>query len=341
MNYPSNPPTESWPRFRSAAGEVAFRAAYAAALALWPLPPEPQDVPTRFGPTHANACGPRDGPPLVLVPGGLMSAPYWYLNIAALAQRFRVYALDTIGDYGLSVLQRRLRDRHNCALWLQDVLDGLGLERAHLAGHSYGGWLACNLALLAPERVERLVLLAPADTLQPMRWGFFFGRVLPMLMFPARSRVGHFMQYVSATPHAAEAFKELVEQIYLGVKHIGLPHTVQPCVFRDDELRRIAAPTLVLIGDREVIYDPRAALQRATRLIPQVQTEIVPGAGHDLMRDQPTQVSQRIVDFLRAGGGPLATGELTQCACAVAQAPAEAVPQALVADLGLRHEQEG
>jgi pimeloyl-ACP methyl ester carboxylesterase len=130
-----------------------------------------------------------------------------------------------------------------------------------------------------------------------MVWGFFLGHVLPTLFIPQRARVGQFIRYVSATPDAAIVFKELVEQIYLGAKHIGLPRTVKPCVFRDDELRRIAAPTLLLIGDSEVIYDPQAALERAARLIPHIETGLIPGAGHDLMRDQPALVNGRILAF--------------------------------------------
>jgi pimeloyl-ACP methyl ester carboxylesterase len=284
--------------FGSPAGEAAFTAAYNATLALWPVTPEPMNVATRFGLTHLNASGPAGAPPLVLLPGGLMNSTCWYMNVANLSRHFRIYALDTMGDYGLSVLQRKLKDRRDSARWLEDVLDGLKIERAHVAGHSYGGWQACNFALLAPERVDRLVLLAPAETLLPI-WKFFYFHAMPVVMVPSRSRVNSFVQHVSATPDAAAAFKEVAEQIYMGVKTIHIPRTVAPTIFSDEELQRLVAPTLLLIGDKEVIYAPQAAFERAARLIPNLETELVQGAGHDLMRDQPARVDRSLIEFLQ------------------------------------------
>ena len=65
-----------------------------------------------------------------------------------------------------------------------------------------------------------------------------------------------------------------------------------PTVLSDDTLRRITAPTTVLIGDREVIYrgGPRAALARAKQLIPDVQTHLIAGANHMLTIDCPQEL---------------------------------------------------
>ncbi len=68
----------------------------------------------------------------------------------------------------------------------------------------------------------------------------------------------------------------------------------------DDTLRRISAPTTVVIGDREVIYrgGPRAALARAQKLIPDVQTHLMPGANHMLTIDCPEELSSTLAEAL-------------------------------------------
>jgi pimeloyl-ACP methyl ester carboxylesterase len=208
-----------------------------------------------------------------------------------------VYALDTLDEDGLSVPNRPFRDRAECAEWLKDVLDALSIERAHVAGLSYGGWLALNFALAAPERVEKLVVLAPANSLLPIRREFFL-RALPAMMLPLRFLGDSFMQWLFATPHAVKVFKELTEQIACGLKSFRPMPPVIPSVFSDDELRQVAVPALLLIGDKEVIYDPHAALERAARLIPHVETTLIPGAGHALIGDQPAQVDARMLKFL-------------------------------------------
>jgi pimeloyl-ACP methyl ester carboxylesterase len=63
----------------------------------------------------------------------------------------------------------------------------------------------------------------------------------------------------------------------------------------------LAAPTLVLVGEREVVFDPRRVLERARRLIPDVSAEMLPDAGHDMTFDHPEGVNERVLRFLQVG----------------------------------------
>ena len=65
-----------------------------------------------------------------------------------------------------------------------------------------------------------------------------------------------------------------------------------------EELRKIRAPVLLLIGDHEVIYRPEKAIQRATRLVSGLKAEIVPGANHSAQYTAPDFVNARILEFL-------------------------------------------
>ena len=89
--------------FRTPEGQARYFAAYDATLALWPVPVFAFDLPTRFGSTHVNACGPEDAPPLLLLPGQAVSSTVWHPNVAELSRTWRLYALDIIGDMGKSV----------------------------------------------------------------------------------------------------------------------------------------------------------------------------------------------------------------------------------------------
>ena len=90
--------------------------------------------------------------------------------------------------------------------------------------------------------------------------------------------------------------------MYLGLKHFRMPQEtlrVMPAVFSDDELRAMHVPTLLLMGDHEVIYDPATALARARRLIPDFEGELVPGCSHDMCFSQRRIVDARVLDFLK------------------------------------------
>ena len=72
-----------------------------------------------------------------------------------------------------------------------------------------------------------------------------------------------------------------------------------PAIFSDDELKQIQTPTLLLVGDHEVIYRPQDAIERATRLVPGLCAEIVPSANHIAGISQPDWINKRILRYLR------------------------------------------
>jgi pimeloyl-ACP methyl ester carboxylesterase len=76
------------------------------------------------------------------------------------------------------------------------------------------------------------------------------------------------------------------------------PATMYPTVYTDSELKQINHPALMLIGSEEKIYNPRRAIERAQRWMPDLSAEVVPDAGHLLILDRPNVINKRILEFL-------------------------------------------
>lgn len=285
--------------FRTPEGEAEYIDAYNATLALWPVPFDSQEVNTRCGLTHIIVSGPTGAPPLFLLHGMNLSATMWFPNVAELAHRYRVYAVDTIGSASRSVASRPLKKRAEFADWLDDVCDELGIASTHMVGHSHGAWIALNYALSAPKRVKRLILLAPAGALVPLAIQFYL-RGIPTLLFPVRPLITSFMRWMSAEEFVAK--EPFVDQFLLGAKHFRSQIRILPSVFSDAELRQITTPTLLLLGAQEVICDPRAASNRARRLIPKIKVEIIPNSSHGLPMEQPRLVNEHVLSFLGPEG---------------------------------------
>lgn len=282
--------------FKTPAGELEFMAAYNASLAQWPVPYTALHIPSRFGATHVITSGPEDGPPLVLLHAAGTSSTVWIRNIAALSQTYRTYLVDIVGDSNKSQWSSAFRSRSDCVEWLTDVFDGLEIQHAHLGGLSYGGWLTLNFALAAPSRLKSIMLLAPAASFAKFRLSFFVHFLGPMI-FPSRARIHRTFQWLSAPGQTID--ERLADQMFLGVKHFRFPKGgIYPTVFADEELRMLRLPTLLLIGHREVIYDPTQARNRAVRLIPGIRAELIPDAGHLLVMEQAETVNRRMVEFL-------------------------------------------
>ena len=288
--------------FRTPEGQAAFFAAYDAAMKTWPVPYEELEIPSRFGMTHVIVSGPKEAPPLVLLHGYDATALMWAPNIADLSSDYRVYAIDVMGQPNKSVPTVPIRNADDYAMWLAGTLDGLHLHRVYLAGQSYGGWLALNFALTEPERLRKLVLLSPGGGFVPMARQFSLRGML-MVWFPTRITVNWFMRWLGVTERRGGAdVRMLLELMYLGLKHFRVPIEtlrVMPVMFPEDRLRAMRVPTLLLIGDHEVVCHPAMALDRARRLFPDFEGELVPQSSHEMSFSQRRIVDARVLDFLK------------------------------------------
>jgi pimeloyl-ACP methyl ester carboxylesterase len=282
--------------FTSPEGEQEFIAAYDAVLKRWPVPYEELDIPTRFGTTHVIASGPALSPPLLLLHATGTSATLWINNIGPLSRAFRVFAVDIIGEPGKSRQTRLLVDRNDCADWLSDLIKGLGIQRPDIAGLSYGGWHTLNFSLRYPDKVNRIAVLAPGASVLPFSWWVLaLLRVLPY--FPVKPNPLNRFFAKGFCPDELFA-----RQFALGVRHFRYANprkSIFTNVFSDSELRSIRTPTLFLAGEEEVIYNPKAAIDRVKQLMPEATTGLIPGAGHLLSMDQPALVNGQLMKFLR------------------------------------------
>ena len=89
----------------------------------------------------------------------------------------------------------------------------------------------------------------------------------------------------------------LVDDVHLLQRLFSLPRPPWPTVIDDEGWRRFRVPCLFLVGENEKIYSARAAVRRLNRVAPQVRTEIIPGAGHDLPMVQPELVLGKALAF--------------------------------------------
>jgi pimeloyl-ACP methyl ester carboxylesterase len=284
---------------RSPELRAQFIAKYDAVLARWPVPRAERDVSTSFGSTHVVVSGPVSAPPLVLLHGAAATATMWGPVIAALSESYRCYCVDTVTDANKSVATKRVRGVADYVDWLRQTFIALELENARVAGLSYGGWLAANLAVHAPELVNRLLLLCPAATLVPIPAEFYV-RVFSTVLLRSSDRAHGFLQWMSATPNAFEdPAMNLIATNMLSSRAMRIEMR-PPSVLTDGELGRISAHTTVFIGDREVVYrgGPSVALARAEKFIPNVRAHLVPGGGHVLTVDVPQQLAEGMIAAL-------------------------------------------
>ena len=288
--------------YKSAEGERAVRERYLDVLKHWPVPNRQLRVPTREGETFIVACGGESAPPMLLLHGSMANSAMWMGDVAAWAAHFRVYAVDMIGDAGLSAPSRPPLASEAHALWLDDVMQALSLTRASLIGVSLGGWLALDYATRRPDRVQSLVVLCPAGVGR-QKISIVF-KTVPLRMLGAwgkRKAAELVLGRAPANPSpAVQYFMNFMALIHKNFR----PRLVKLPVFSDEALRRLTMPVMAIVGGKDVLIDSTETKQRLERNVPHADIRYLPEVGHLI----PKQTAP-ILEFLLTG---VSTGDTIQ-----------------------------
>jgi pimeloyl-ACP methyl ester carboxylesterase len=273
--------------YKSAEGERAVRERYLEILNHWPVPNEQLRVPTREGETFVIACGDANAPPLILLHGSMANSAMWMGDVAAWAAQFRVYAVDMIGDAGLSAASRPPLASEAHALWLDDVMQSLSLPRASMVGVSLGGWLALDYATRRPERVQSLVVLCPGGV-GAQKISIVF-KTIPLRMlgrWGKRKAAELVLGRAPANPSpAVQYFTQFMALIHRNFR----PRMVKLPIFGDEALRRLKMPVMAILGGKDVLLDSAETTRRLERNVPDAEIRYLPDAGH-LIPKQTTPI---------------------------------------------------
>lgn len=277
--------------WKSAESERAVRERYLEILKYWPVPNRQLRVPTREGETFLIACGAESAPPLLLLHGGAANSSSWMGDVAAWAPHFRMFAVDMIGEAGLSAPSRPRLSSDAHALWLDDVMLALGLEHTSLVGISLGGWLALDYATRRPERVDAVAAMCPAG-IGRQKLEIVFKTVPLRLLgrWGKRKAVELVLGRAPENPSPAmQYFLNFMGMIHKNfrVRMVKLP------VFSDQALQRLGMPVLAIVGGKDVLIDSAETKQRLERNVPHAEVRYLPEAGH-FIRGQ----AQPILEFL-------------------------------------------
>ena len=210
--------------------------------------------------------GDEDGSPLLLLHGGMASTPETWIPF--FASFFRVIAPEQMGQGRTADLVDRPFHYHGMAEDTVELMRQLGIESASVIGYSDGGIVGLDMAIHHPKRVTKLVVtgaMARFDGNTKETQEF-------LLEFDPESEPV-WDDYAQRSPDGAEHWPAVL-------RRLKLMWCVEPS-FTSEELRSIQAPTLVIIGDRDIVTPEHSV--EMFRVIPQAQLCVVPNAEHGTM----------------------------------------------------------
>ncbi len=289
--------------FRSLAGEQSYKQSYETAMQTLPTPLRTIDVETDYGTVRAYEFGSqttnKELAPIVLLPGRASGVPMWGKNLSELAVERTVYALDAIGDAGLSVQTHVLKDASDQAKWLEQVFQELRLTRIHLVGHSFGGWLAANYAARYPDRVATLNVLEPVFVFQGLRWQVYLQATLAILPFLPQSLRDKMLSDIGGGAKVDRT--DPIAHMIADASSFFNTRVPQPTQITEDQLLSLTMPVYAAIGGKSGMHDPEAAAAVAKK-INGSEVKIWPDGTHSLPMEFATEINHALLDFMNRHG---------------------------------------
>lgn len=244
------------------------------------------------------------GDPLMLIAGLGSDSQSWLSILDDLAGHYTVITMDHQGIARSSPLKTET-SIHKMADDCLSILAHLGISSAHLLGHSMGGFIAMDMAIRHPERVDRLVL-AGTSSFSCRRnkalltdWAFYLEQGMdPELWF----RNIFYWVFSPAFFENEEMVRDFINF------ELAYPYPIDPFTFRNqaeaihqfdcrETVSKIASRTLVVAGQDDLLFSPDDC-HRLAQAIPHAHYRLVPNVGHSLFTENPKAFHAIVLEFL-------------------------------------------
>ena len=266
-----------------------------------------QTVDTVLGRIRLQVGG--SGSPIVFWPSLLMTGDMWHGVADNLIARRQVILVDPPGQGGSQSLTDYF-SFDDCARCVADILDGLGLDKAHFVGNSWGGMIGATFAATYPERIGAAVLMNCTAGRASLRQKLEFAVLLRVAKWTGGigSLLNRSVLKAFLGPTTMRERPDVVAHVSNTVKSVNIASAswaVKSVVPRRPDQRallgRIQTPVLVVGGAEDATFPPRDAIDMA-KAIPNASIRVLDGVAHLAGLENPPLVSALVEQFLFSGG---------------------------------------
>jgi pimeloyl-ACP methyl ester carboxylesterase len=248
----------------------------------------------RGTPIEMRSAG--QGPALLFLHGA-GAGGRWMTFHERLAERFTVYA-PTHPGHGGAPAAEWIEHISDLAFHYLDLLDELGLARAHLVGASFGGWIAAEMATMASHRLASLVLIDPVGIkVDGWIYPFLFAMDLPEIVHTIFHDPMAAMALAPPDMSSLDGLAEIYRERAALARVAWNPYLYDPLLRR--RLARIATPTLLCWGEHDRLA-PRTCAEVWAAEIPGATLRTFAGSGHVPHVEEPEEVAGAVVEFCAA-----------------------------------------
>lgn len=250
---------------------------------------ERYEIETSLGRTHIWGLNSKQEfqDTLVIFPGARTTALIWDFDkgLDNFNHNMRIFMVETNGLPNLSNGETPDIKTLDYGIWATQVLDKLHIEKAFVAGASFGGLICMKLGIVSPQKVIAAFLLNPG-CLQPFSLTFknLYFNLLPIIR-PTPNNVLKFLEKAvfSKPNHQLSEFSEKMLVAYEVFAISRYKDNTQKPYYMNEQLKEVAAETYLLLGDKDLLFPFQKSLDNAQRLIPKLtETKVYKNVGHGI-----------------------------------------------------------
>jgi pimeloyl-ACP methyl ester carboxylesterase len=253
-------------------------------------------VQTRFGQSHLVKLGNSNGKPLLLFHGGNSTTPYYLATFKTLFENFCIYAVDTIGHPGKSAQTVLSAKTMEYGEWASDVIDGLGFEKMICMGGSFGGGILAKLMCVAPEKIEKSILIVPSGIANVSTLNIAVKMGIPMIFYILTKK--DYWLKKAILPMAIDEKNidaDTYEMVKISFEHVnvktGMPSNVNIEIFK-----KCSAPTLLIPAEKDCMFPGKNIVKKMENSPHNFKIHLLRNQGHmfSLSADEMNMIKEFI-----------------------------------------------
>jgi pimeloyl-ACP methyl ester carboxylesterase len=250
---------------------------------------ERYEIQTSLGKTMVWGHQTSENPPntLVIFPGARTTSLFWDFDkgLDNLGQELRIFMVETNGLPNLSEGNTPDINSLDYGVWATEVFDQLKIQKAYIAGASFGGLICMKFGMVSPERIQAAFLLNPG-CLQPFSLTLknLYYNLLPILVTTEKNVSKFLDQAVFSKPN--HQLSSISEKMIIDYEVFAIARYIdktQKPYFMNKELEKVQVGTYLLLGDKDLLFPFQKSLDHAKRLIKTLkEVKIYTNVGHGI-----------------------------------------------------------
>lgn len=243
--------------YKNPEAKTAVLKLYESKLAKLDIAYEERDLETAYGNTHVIILGESHLPPLVSLHGIHAGAPVTLEALKGLQDRYRIFAIDSIGQATKSAETKMELKDNSFGIWLAETMDKLGIEKAPIVGVSYGAFILQRLMAHAPEKVEKGIFVVPSGLVDGPLFRSMKELTWPLIRFMITKKDKHLIAFMDAFYKTKD--KHWIEFQRLMLTQVKVDYR-KPPLLKPAEVAHLEAPVYALVAENDIFFPGQEAI---------------------------------------------------------------------------------